>query len=53
MDSRGAALRRLIEAPEILVCPGVYDGYSARIAAKYGFKTAVISGAGVSESHLG
>lgn len=53
MDTKGAALRKLIEAPEILICPGVYDGYSARMAAKYGFRTAVISGAGVSESHLG
>lgn len=53
MESKGAALRKLINAPEILICPGVYDGYSARTAAKYGFKTAVISGAGVSECHLG
>ncbi|MDC0033512.1 isocitrate lyase/PEP mutase family protein [Alphaproteobacteria bacterium] len=53
MDSRGASLRKLIEAPEILICPGIYDGYSARMAAKFGFQTAVISGAGISESHLG
>jgi len=53
MDSKGAALRKLIHTPDILICPGVYDGYSARMAAKYGFRTAVISGAGVSESHLG
>ncbi len=53
MDSKGAALRKLIEAPEILICPGVYDGYSTRMAAKYGFPTASISGAGVSECHLG
>lgn len=53
MESRGTALRKLIEAPEILICPGIYDGYSARTAAKYGFRTAVISGAGVSECHLG
>jgi 2-methylisocitrate lyase-like PEP mutase family enzyme len=53
MDSRGTALRKLIDAPEILICPGVYDGYSVRTAAKYGFETASISGAGVSESHLG
>ena len=53
MSSKGAALRKLVEAPEILICPGVYDGYSVRTAAKYGFKTASISGAGVSECHLG
>ncbi|MBT5047675.1 MAG: isocitrate lyase/PEP mutase family protein [Rhodospirillaceae bacterium] len=53
MESKGAKLRALIEAPEILICPGIYDGYSARMAAKYGYRTAVISGAGVSECHLG
>lgn len=31
-------LRRLIENPdELLVCPGVYDGFSARIALQTGF----------------
>lgn len=31
-------LRRLIETPgELLVCPGVYDGFSARIALQVGF----------------
>ena len=53
MDSKGAALRKLIDAPEILICPGVYDGYSTRMAVKYGFPTASISGAGVSECQLG
>jgi len=53
MESRGKRLRALIEAPEILVCPGVYDGFSARVAASSGFATAVVSGAGVSECHLG
>ena len=53
MESRGLTLRKLIESPEILICPGVYDGFSARLAAKYGYETAVISGAGVSECHLG
>lgn len=53
MTSKGAQLRALIDAPEILICPGIYDGYSARMAAKYGYRTAVISGAGVSECHLG
>ena len=53
MESKGVKLRTLIEAPDILICPGIYDGYSARMAAKYGFRTAVVSGAGVSECHLG
>jgi 2-methylisocitrate lyase-like PEP mutase family enzyme len=36
-----------------LVAPGVYDGFSARIAEAEGFEAATISGAGVSESNLG
>lgn len=46
-------LRRLIEAPEILVMPGVFDGYSARLVAQSGFKVGFISGAGLSEALLG
>ena len=53
MQSKGKQLKALLEAPEILVSPGVYDGYSVRMASKYGFKSAAISGAGLSESHLG
>jgi 2-methylisocitrate lyase-like PEP mutase family enzyme len=53
MESRGRQLRALIEAPEILIMPGVYDGYTTRLAARAGFKAASISGAGVSESRLG
>ena len=52
-QSRGFALKALIAAPEILVTPGVYDGFSARLVEKMGFKTATISGAGTSESRLG
>ena len=53
MISKGSLLKELIHAPEILISPGVYDGYSARLVQKMGFKTASISGAGVSESTLG
>jgi hypothetical protein len=31
-------LKTLVEAPEILVCPGVYDGYSARLVEKMASK---------------
>ena len=51
--SPGRRLRDLMAAPGILVCPGVYDGFSVRLVEQMGFKTAAISGAGVSESHLG
>jgi len=43
----------LFDAPEIFICPGVYDGYSVRLVEAAGFEAAAISGAGVSESHLG
>ena len=51
--SKGRQFKDLLEAREILVQPGIYDGYSARLAQKAGFATASISGAGVSESRLG
>ena len=51
--SKGKELKALINAPEIVITPGVYDGFSARLIARAGFKTATISGAGTSESRLG
>lgn len=45
--------RQLIEAKEILVQPGVYDGFSARLVQQMGFKSGSISGAGLSETNLG
>jgi 2-methylisocitrate lyase-like PEP mutase family enzyme len=51
--SKGKQFKALLHAPEILVMPGVYDGYSVRLAERSGFKAASISGAGVSESRLG
>jgi 2-methylisocitrate lyase-like PEP mutase family enzyme len=51
--SPGHRLRNLFAEPGILICPGIYDGFSARLVEQMGFKTAAISGAGLSESHLG
>ena len=53
MASQGREFRDLINAPEILIQPGIYDGYTARLVEHMGFKTASISGAGVSESRMG
>jgi len=53
MESPGKRLRRLIKAPEILVMPGVFDGFSTRLVQKSGFAAAFITGSGVSESRLG
>lgn len=45
--------RELIEAKEILIAPGVYDGMSARLVQSMGFQAGAISGAGTSNSRLG
>ena len=42
-----------LAAPEITIMPGIHDIYSARIVELAGFGVAWISGAGISESHLG
>jgi 2-methylisocitrate lyase-like PEP mutase family enzyme len=51
--SKGRQLKELLHSPKILIAPGVYDGFSARLVEKMGFKTASVSGAGVSESKIG
>ena len=52
--AKGASeLRKLMRAPEIIVAPGVYDGYSARLVQAAGFPMAVTSGAAVANSLLG
>ncbi|KAL2063470.1 hypothetical protein VTL71DRAFT_5275 [Oculimacula yallundae] len=38
---------------EIIVCPGVYDGFTARLALNAGFKTLYMTGAGTTMSKLG
>jgi 2-methylisocitrate lyase-like PEP mutase family enzyme len=43
----------LIRQRRIAVVPGVYDVLSARIAARAGFGAVVVTGYGVSASHLG
>jgi 2-methylisocitrate lyase-like PEP mutase family enzyme len=35
--SAAARLRELLARKEVLVCPGVYDGFTARIALREGF----------------
>jgi 2-methylisocitrate lyase-like PEP mutase family enzyme len=46
-------LRTLINAPELLIMPGVFDGFSARLVEQSGFAAGFISGAGLSETLLG
>lgn len=51
--SAGAQLRAVLAEPGIVIAPGVYDGFSLRLVEQAGFKTANITGAGLSESNLG
>ncbi len=53
MADTAMTLKERLAAPEITIMPGVHDGYSARIVELAGFDVAWISGAGISESHLG
>ena len=53
MSERSRRLRSLIGAPEILIAPGVFDAFSARLSERRGYKAALITGAGVSESRWG
>lgn len=43
----------MIEAPPILVLPGVFDGFSTRLVAQAGYTAAFVTGSGVSETRLG
>lgn len=46
-------LRKLLAQEGIIVCPGVYDCLSAKLAEKAGFQMVLITGAGVAASILG
>lgn len=45
-------MRALLASDEIILSPGVYDGYSARVIEKMGFKAASTTGAGLANSRL-
>jgi hypothetical protein len=45
-------LRELLATDELLVSPGVYDGYSIRLVEAAGYKTVCTSGAAVSNALL-
>jgi 2-methylisocitrate lyase-like PEP mutase family enzyme len=53
MTSRAQQLRDILARGDIIVAPGVYDGYSARLVEAAGFQTAATSGAAISNSLLG
>ena len=46
-------LRQLLAAPGIVVAPGAYDGFSARLVEAAGYQACYMTGAGTAASHLG
>jgi methylisocitrate lyase len=53
VTSSGQKLRQLLNRPEILVIPGVYDCLGAKLAEQLGFEVVATSGFGISASTLG
>ncbi|WP_026731860.1 isocitrate lyase/PEP mutase family protein [Fischerella sp. PCC 9605] len=51
--SSGNKLRELLDRPEIIVIPGVYDCLGAKLAEKQGFEVVATSGFGIAASTLG
>jgi 2-methylisocitrate lyase-like PEP mutase family enzyme len=53
MNDGPKKFRELLASGGLIVAPGVYDGYSARLVEKAGFEMAATTGAGISNSLLG
>lgn len=53
MTTGANKFRAILNSGEFIVSPGVYDGYSIRLAEAAGFKTACTSGAAISNALLG
>lgn len=53
METKARRLRDLIYGPGILVLPGIYDGFSARLVEAAGYPAAFATGSGISEASLG
>jgi 2-methylisocitrate lyase-like PEP mutase family enzyme len=45
-------MRAMLGSGKIIVSPGVFDGYSARVIERMGFSACAVSGAGLSNSRL-
>jgi 2-methylisocitrate lyase-like PEP mutase family enzyme len=43
----------MLAEPGIVVAPGAYDGFSARLVEAAGFRAVYMTGAGTAASHLG
>ncbi|HEX3862638.1 MAG TPA: isocitrate lyase/PEP mutase family protein [Stellaceae bacterium] len=52
MRSQAAALKTLLDQPELQIMPGCGDGMGARLIEEAGFKTAFVSGSSISAMRL-
>lgn len=50
--TKARRMRELLQGDELIVSPGVFDGYSVRLVEQAGFKTASTSGAAVANSRF-
>src|SRR5277367_716246 len=53
MNDGPKKFRELLAKGGLIVAPGIYDGYSARLVEQAGFEMAATTGAGISNSLLG
>ncbi|WP_283179301.1 isocitrate lyase/PEP mutase family protein [Gemmobacter sp. 24YEA27] len=53
MITKARVFRELLKSEPVLVSPGVFDGYSAKLVEQMGYKTACTTGAGLANARLG
>jgi 2-methylisocitrate lyase-like PEP mutase family enzyme len=53
METPGARLRELLTTGELAVAPGIFDGLSAHLVRRMGFRAGYLTGAGVAASGFG
>ena len=53
VESRRAQFRRLIDGSQLVICPGVVNALTARVAEAAGFELIYATGAGIANAHLG
>jgi len=53
MSTKARRMREMLAAGQLIVSPGVYDGYSARLAEMMGYRAASTTGSGLANSLLG
>src|SRR6202051_3389527 len=51
--SPAGRLRRLLDDGELVVAPGIFDGLSAHLVRRMGFRAGYLTGAGVAASGFG